>query len=60
MKDWPPTWVNIPKEIKKKAFKKTIRGVTCTCGAIDKYWTTISYLHDKECIINTSTEGAQL
>lgn len=41
------------KRDKKKAKKEVRRmGIVCTCGALEKYYTTLYYIHDKECVIN--------
>lgn len=44
-------------KLKKKAVvskRKVVErdGIKCSCGAIEKYWTTLYYLHDKDCVIN--------
>ncbi len=43
-----------PKKQKKKKNKKIKRGnIVCTCGALNDYYTTLHYMHDDHCLINT-------
>ena len=39
-----------PKRKKKKTIKRS--GIICTCGALEKFFTTLHYIHDKDCVIN--------
>jgi hypothetical protein len=35
---------------KKKIIKRG--NIKCTCGSLEKFFSTLYYLHDKDCIIN--------
>lgn len=41
------------KAEKKKLKKLKKKGITCTCGLLEKYLTSHPRYHDSECIINT-------
>lgn len=42
--------IKVKKE-KTKVYKRD--GIKCTCGAILEFFTTLYYIHDNSCIINT-------
>lgn len=54
MDEFPfPEAIKKEKVKKKKKQKKVKRGgITCNCGALDKYWTGIGYFHEDFCIVN--------
>jgi hypothetical protein len=44
--------VKPPKEKKKKQKKIMRGGIVCTCGELNKVFTSLYYLHKEDCVIN--------
>ena len=53
MNPFPGATVLIKKKKDKKKKTKIKRGdIVCTCGALKDFYSTLYYLHDKDCVIN--------